>query len=46
MPASTQWDLMENLGNHLFPIWQSLLKKASEGNKFFFDDTKAKVWHL
>ncbi|MFA6119706.1 MAG: IS66 family transposase [Parachlamydiales bacterium] len=46
MPASTQWDLMENLGNHLFPIWQSLLKKASDGNKFFIDDTKAKVLAL
>ena len=46
MPASTQWDLMENLGNHLYPIWQSLLKKASDGNKFFIDDTKAKVLAL
>lgn len=46
MPASTQWDLMENLGNHLYPIWQSLLKKAAEGNKFFIDDTKAKVLAL
>jgi transposase len=46
MPASTQWDLMENLGNHLYPVWQSLLKKAAEGNKFFIDDTKAKVLAL
>lgn len=46
MPASTQWDLMENLGNHLYPIWQSLLRKAADGNKFFIDDTKAKVLAL
>lgn len=46
MPASTQWDLMENLGNHVHPIWQSLLKSAAEGNKFFIDDTKAKVLAL
>ena len=46
MPASTQWDLMENLGNHLYPVWQSLLKKAAEGDKFFIDDTKAKVLAL
>ncbi|MEI7488007.1 MAG: IS66 family transposase [Chryseobacterium sp.] len=46
MPASTQWDLMENLGNHLYPIWQSLLKMAADGNKFFIDDTKAKVLAL
>jgi transposase len=46
MPASTQWDLMENLGNHLYPVWLSLLKMAAEGNKFFIDDTKAKVLAL
>jgi transposase len=46
MPASTQWDLMENLGNHLYPIWQVLLKRASDGNKFFIDDTKGKVLSL
>lgn len=46
MPASTQWDLMENLGNQLYPVWQSLLKKAGDGNKFFIDDTKAKVLAL
>ena len=46
MPASTQWDLMENLGNHLYPIWRSLLKSAAEGNKFFIDDSKAKVLTL
>ena len=46
MPASTQWDLMENLGNRLYPIWQTLLRQAAEGNKFFIDDTKAKVLSL
>jgi transposase len=46
MPASTQWDLMENLGKHFFPVWLSLLKLAAEGNKFFIDDTKAKVLAL
>jgi transposase len=46
MPASTQWDLMENLGNHLYPIWLCLLKKAADGNKFFIDDTKGKVLAL
>lgn len=46
MPASTQWDLMENLGNHLHPIWRVLLARAAEGNKFSIDDTKAKVLSL
>jgi hypothetical protein len=46
MPASTQWDLMENLGNHLYPVWQVLLARAAEGNKFSIDDTKVKVLSL
>jgi hypothetical protein len=37
---------MENLGNHLFPIWSVLLRRAADGNKFFIDDTKNKVLSL
>ena len=46
MPASTQWDLMDTLANYLYPVWQSLLKTAANGNKFFIDDTKVKVLSL
>ena len=43
MPASTQWDLMENLGNILLSVWQALIRVAAEGRLFYQDDTKAKI---
>jgi hypothetical protein len=46
LPASTQWDLVEGLGNDLFPLWKHWLVIASSGTLFYQDDTKGKVQTL
>ena len=46
MPASTQWDLMEDLVNDIWPIWGELLKTAPQGNLFNQDDTVGKIISL
>lgn len=46
MPASTQFDLMEELANTISPIWYLFLKLAPEGSLFKIDDTKAKIKSL
>ena len=46
MPASTQWDLIEDLLNDIYPAWLELLKIAPTGVLFHQDDTKGKVLSL
>jgi len=46
MPASTQWDLMEDLINDIWPVWEELLKIAPQGELFHQDDTTGKVLAL
>jgi len=46
MPASTQWDLIEDLLNDIYPAWIELLKVAPTGVVFHQDDTKGKVLSL
>jgi hypothetical protein len=42
-PRSVQWELMEELANHLIHIWQAMVKHAREGDKFHIDDTNNKI---
>ncbi len=46
VPASTQWDLMEELGNDLFPIWKQLVKTSAQSEISHIDDTTAKILSL
>lgn len=46
MPASTQFDLMEELANDLHVIWCNLITLAAEADLFYFDDTKGKILAL
>ncbi len=44
--ASTQWDLMEELANDLYPVWKELLKEAAQAELSHIDDTTAKILSL
>lgn len=46
LPASTQWDLMEELANDLHPLWRCLLITAAQGELGHIDDTTAKILSL
>lgn len=43
MPASTQWEIVEEVGNNIFPIYGALKKCAANGDVIHNDDTGAKI---
>lgn len=43
---STLWTQTENLANQMILVWKVMVRKASEGELFFIDDTKARVLSL
>ncbi len=46
MPASTQWDLMEELGDVVQYVWHELLRVAADGQLYRYDDTSGKILSL
>lgn len=46
LPASTQWDLVEQVANVLWPIWNAMIMIAAQCNNLFMDDTKNRVLTL
>jgi transposase len=46
VPASTQWDLVHDLGLHAKPVYMALLEQAAQGQLFHTDDTSAKILSL
>jgi len=46
MPASTQWDLIEDLLSDIYPAWLEFHNVAQGGVLFHQDDTKGKVLSL
>ena len=46
LPSSTQWDMLERLGNIAYPVYRAMLKLAASGVQFHNDDTNVKVLDL
>lgn len=43
LPASTQWDLMEDAAEELKPVFQKLCELAAQGEQLHIDDTSMKI---
>ena len=45
-PASTQWEMLEYLGNLAFPVYRALLQMGRRGELYHNDDTKVRILNL
>ena len=43
LPASTQWEIVEEVGQKIDPIYRHLIKEAAQGDIIYNDDTVAKI---
>jgi len=43
MPASTQWEIVEEVGQKIDPVYKHLIKEAAQGEIIYNDDTVAKI---
>ena len=43
LPASTQWDIVERVADHIYPTFDELVRQAAQGEVFFNDDTTMKI---
>jgi transposase len=46
LPASTQWERVEELTNSIYPVYQMMVRLAAQGEVIHTDDTKARVLNL
>lgn len=46
LPASTQWERVENLGDSVYPIFNKLIEMAAESGVSYIDDTGGRVLDL
>ena len=46
LPASTQWEMVEEAADTLFPLYRELHRQAAGGNLLFIDDTRALILAL
>ncbi|MEK6655227.1 MAG: transposase, partial [Thermodesulfobacteriota bacterium] len=46
LPASTQWDIVENMANRIYPAYRGLIHEAAQGNVIHNDDTAMKILAL
>ncbi len=46
LPASTQWDIVEDFANHIYPAFDRLKYYASQGDVIYNDDTVMKILDL
>jgi len=43
LPASTQWDIVEEVANKIVPVYRKLIEAASQGDVIHNDDTVMKI---
>lgn len=43
LPASTQWEIVEQVGQKINPVYRQLIKEAAQGDIIYNDDTVAKI---
>lgn len=46
LPDATQWDLCEHVADCLYPVFQNLLKIASESDCFYHDDSTNRILEM
>lgn len=46
LPASTQWEIVEKVADHIYPAYDELVRQAAQGELFFNDDTTMKILSL
>jgi hypothetical protein len=46
LPASTQWEVAEGVGNVVYPIYQELINQGAQGEVIHNDDTGVKILSL
>ena len=46
LPASTQWDIVNDHAKHIEPVHAELIRQASEGDVLYNDDTTIKILEL
>jgi transposase len=46
VPRSTLWTQIEKLANQIILVWKVMVQKASNGDLFYIDDTKARILSL
>ncbi len=46
LPAATQWEIVEEVGNAAYPIYQELIRQAADGQVIHNDDTTMKILSL
>ncbi len=46
LPASTQWDVVQETGTKLYPVYEELVRQAAQGEVVHNDDTKMKIQQL
>src|SRR3989442_12718795 len=43
LPASTQWEMVLNAAQRIFPVFNELIRQASDGDVLYNDDTSLKT---
>ena len=43
LPASTQWEIVEQTADKIHPVYSELIRQAAQSNLFFHDDTLMKI---
>jgi hypothetical protein len=46
LPASTQWEIVEKVADHIYPAYEEMVRQAAQGELFFNDDTTMKILSL
>jgi transposase len=46
LPASTQWEIVEEEGASIKPAWDELIRQAAQGEVLYNDDTRMRVLRL
>jgi hypothetical protein len=46
LPASTQWEIAEQMANQIYPVYPELIRQAAQGDVVYNDDTTMKILAL
>jgi rubredoxin len=46
LPASTQWDIVEQTADRIHPVYSELVRQAAQGDVIYHDDTTMKILEL
>jgi transposase len=46
LPASTQWDIVEQTADRIHPVFSELVRQAAQGDVIYNDDTTMKILEL